>query len=243
MSQTWIGKARSLSLWAHINNYVDAYTTIHQTPPDEPWFQRWKELINIHNITKKKRDFEFIAYVITGNPEATVFECIQHIFSFIPELDKHINITSTNTNGNIQYTYTEPSEDTSNRFAAFMTDDTSDNQAEKDLESILDSETSDNKKPSPNPTNVFDNAMNTATSTLKKLSDLKNMLVQIFLLRLLKISMKNAKNQSTHTRICFVLQSITFQMIMNAQSAVFKMNILILSATNVIHIITHNLNV
>ena len=36
MSQTWIGKARSLSLWAHINNYVDAYTTIHQTPPGEP---------------------------------------------------------------------------------------------------------------------------------------------------------------------------------------------------------------
>ena len=121
MSQTWIGKARSLSLWAHINNYVDAYTTIHQTPPDEPWFQRWKELINIHNITKKKRDFEFIAYVITGNPEATVFEYIQHIFSFIPELDKHINITSTNINGNIQYTYTEPSEDNSNRFATFMT--------------------------------------------------------------------------------------------------------------------------
>lgn len=173
MSQAWIGKARSLSLWTQIDIYVDSYVSIHQTSPDESWYLRWKELINFHKITKKKRDFEFIAYVITGNPEATVLDCLKYLFTFIPDLDKHFHITLTNqSNGNIQYTYSPPTNDTSNRFAAFLSDEHSDSQAEKELDDILDSDNTDTKHPASN-SNIFGEALDNATSTLKKLSDFR----------------------------------------------------------------------
>ena len=175
MTGTWIGKTRSLSLWSHVNDYVNAYTTINKTPQDEPWYVRWKELITVHNIIKKKRDFQFIAYVITGNPEATVLNCLEHLFTIIPDLNHHIQVTTSNTNGNIQYMYKElaiespPTLPTSvdNRYSAFSTDtDSSHHDADKELESILQSNTSTPEKPE-----IFDQALNNATSTLKKLSD------------------------------------------------------------------------
>ena len=171
MSQLWIGKGRSVTLWTQIDDYVDSYVTIHKTPSDASWFLRWKELINFHKITKKKREFEFIAYVITGNPEATILDCITRLFTYIPDLDNHMHITLTNpTNGNIQYTYTPPKTDTTtNRYAALTSDENSDSQAERDLEDILQSSTTDPDKHSTD--NVFDSALDTATSTLKKLSD------------------------------------------------------------------------
>ena len=101
MIGTWIGKTRSLSLWSYINDYVTAYESAHTTAIDESWFKRWKELIDVHNITKKKRSFEFIAYVITGNPESTVNECLQTLFSLIPSLDSSIIVTNTNENGTV----------------------------------------------------------------------------------------------------------------------------------------------
>ena len=53
MTGTWIGKTRSLSLWSHINDYVTAYESAHTTAIDKSWFKRWKELIDVHNITRE----------------------------------------------------------------------------------------------------------------------------------------------------------------------------------------------
>ena len=107
MTGTWIGKTRSLGLWSHVDKYVQSYSATNNIPQDEPWLLRWNELVSVHNIMKKKRDFEFIAYVITGNPEATVIDCLRHLFTIIPFLDQHIEITAVNNSGTIQYTYHE----------------------------------------------------------------------------------------------------------------------------------------
>ena len=89
MTGTWIGKTRSLGLWSHINKYVENFSNTNNIQQDEPWLTRWNELVTVHYIMKKKRDFEFIAYVITGHPEATVIECLRHLFTLIPFLDQH----------------------------------------------------------------------------------------------------------------------------------------------------------
>ena len=76
MTGAWVGKARCLSLWKTINEYVHTYVDINNTPPNEPWYLRWKELIEKYKILEK-RDFEFLAFVITGDPESTVLDCIE----------------------------------------------------------------------------------------------------------------------------------------------------------------------
>ena len=182
MTGTWIGKTRSLGLWSTINEYVTRYATVNNIASDEPWLQRWNELITVHKITKKKRDFEFIAYVICGNPEATVNQCLQHLFTLIPFLEQHINITAINDNGNIQYTYTDeeilplktvPEQIGNDNLYTPLSnesDTAANSQAEKDLESILNS---DNSTQTVHNTNqdVYTQALTSATSTLKKLSD------------------------------------------------------------------------
>ena len=178
MTGTWIGKTRSLGLWSNIDKYVKQYSAVNNITDDEPWLKRWNELINVHKIMKKKRDFEFISYVITGNPEATVIECLQHLFSLIPFLDQHIDITATNDNGNIQYIYhedpikapspkqTQISSNDNNRYATLDRDN--DN---KDLESILNSDHSSDTQQHGDNNDVYDQALDSAPSTLQKLSD------------------------------------------------------------------------
>lgn len=182
MTGTWIGKNRSVGLWSNINTYVQTYTAVNDISTDEPWLKRWNELITVHKILKKKREYEFIAYVITGNPESTVEECLTTLFSFIPFLDQHIEITATNDNGNIQYTYHPESfqpklqtdqtsdipEDT-NPFASLRDDEDKD---EKDLDSILKSSDHDTDEERTNdPNDVYTQALTAATSTLQQLSD------------------------------------------------------------------------
>ena len=61
------------------------------------------ELVKQYKILEK-RDFEFLAFVITGDPDATVLKCIT-IIELIPNLSKHLIIEYTNNNGNVQYRY------------------------------------------------------------------------------------------------------------------------------------------
>lgn len=179
MTGTWIGKTRSNGLWSNINDYVKKYSDVNNISDDEPWLRRWHELITIHKITKSKRDYEFIAYVITGNPEATVNECLQHLFALIPFLDQHIEITATSVNGSIQYIYHDNElehKDTPddeqfdvNRYSTLQQENEANEQADKDLESVLKSDNSSTVN-SPD-TDLYNQALDTATSTLKKLSD------------------------------------------------------------------------
>ena len=175
MTGAWTTKTRSSGLWSHVNTYVNSYSTVNDIDSNEPWLKRWNELVTVHNILKKKRDFEFIAYVITGNPEASIVDCIQHLFTFIPFLDQHINIYAISINGNIQYSYNEDTtqpaipEDKEqtidkNRFASLKSDEES--IEENELDDILNS-----TSPPPPDNDVYSQALDTATSTLKKLSD------------------------------------------------------------------------
>ncbi len=96
-------------------------------------------------------------------------------------MDQHIEITATNhTNGNIQYVYhdeqihqpyTEPKNIVNDNVYAPLTilDQNTDSQAERDLSSILTSDNStelQQQKP-----DIYNQALDNATSTLKKLSD------------------------------------------------------------------------
>ena len=173
MTGTWIGKTRSLGLWSHINKYVENFSNTNNIQQDEPWLTRWNELVTVHYIMKKKRDFEFIAYVITGHPEATVIECLRHLFTLIPFLDQHIEITAISDSGTIQYTYHDevftndspddpiPSIDTNNRFALLTKD------SETNDDTILD----DILNTTQQATDVYNQALDSATSTLKKISN------------------------------------------------------------------------
>lgn len=177
MTGTWIGKTRSLGLWSHVNKYVDTYSTTNNIPQDKPWLARWKELVTVHKIIKKKRDFEFIAYVITGNPKATVIECLRHLFTFIPFLDQHIEITAISDSGTIQKIYHDevftndqpddptPSVDTQNRFASLT------NDFEQNDDTILDNILNTSTNSTPQATDVYSQALDSAMSTLKKISD------------------------------------------------------------------------
>ena len=183
MTGAWTTKSRSIGLWSQVNKYVDMYSAINDINPEEHWLKRWKELVTVHNIITKKRDFEFIAYFITGNPESTVAECLQYLFTLIAFLDQHINITAISINRNIQYYFNgddlkpnvsntnelQLSTDDQNSFAPLVNQHCdSESNAEQELESILDSDTPSQQ---PSETDVYNQALNSATSTLKKLSD------------------------------------------------------------------------
>ena len=155
MSGVWIGQARSIGLWTNINQYVETYVNIHQTAVDEPWYQTWSNLITEDRILTKERHFQFIAYRITHNPDATVEDCINKLFELIPRLSEHINIIDTNDRGNIQYTYVPyipmsqtdvPEKDipTVNPYS-ILQDDASTSQENDKLDDILRSDTDQEK--------------------------------------------------------------------------------------------------
>ena len=150
MSGVWIGQARSIGLWTNIDQYVETYINIHRTATKEQWYQTWCDLISKDQILTKERHFQFIAYRITGDPDATVETCVRTLFDLIPNLSEHINILDTNDKGNIQYTYvpyipmsqsTNPSEESStNPYSVFRRDSSTTDDPEDELDEILQSE-------------------------------------------------------------------------------------------------------
>lgn len=184
----WISKSRSNGLWTTIDKYVTAYSTANNIAQDEHWLKSWRELITVHKITKKKRDFEFIAYIITGNPEVTVVECLQHLYTLIPFLDQHITITKISDIRNIKYTCNDkkittteteteepPSQNNNDNSFAPLASNQSDiesNAEQAGLELILNSESTATQQKEN--INVYSQALSSATSTLRKLSDYTN---------------------------------------------------------------------
>ena len=195
MTGAWVGKARCLSLWKTINTYVTTYIDIHSISLDTPWVKRWMNLVDQHRILEK-RDFEFLAFVIAGDPEATVLQCINTIIDLIPNLSEHLIIEFTNNNGNVQYRYiplNPPIQSVAkltddNRFSHLQSDTESEEPA-ADTDDIADHSQSPSKR-SPEPSdiidqtpipssgtgilnkdNVYQSALRTATSTLDAISD------------------------------------------------------------------------
>ena len=146
MSGVWIGQARSIGLWTNVNQYVETYINIHPTVIDEPWYHTWRNLITQDQILNKERHFQFIAFRITQNPDATIEACIHKLFDLIPKLSDRIDIVDTNEKGNIQYTYIPyipisksdiPSKETSTNPYLVLQDDTSSSYGNDELDKIL----------------------------------------------------------------------------------------------------------
>ena len=148
-------------------------------------------LVNRHKILEKC-DFEFLAFVITGDPDATVLKCITTVIDLIPDLSKHLIIEHTNNNGNVQYRYIPlhpPAQSISkltdeNKFSALQSDTDSEHVSHNDDEPSDDSpppskrpptsshvidniyETQSLPQPSTSPGKLFQSALKNASSTL-----------------------------------------------------------------------------
>ena len=105
MPSKWTGKGSATRLFKDIEKHVLTYTAEHQNEMNSTWFHRWCKLTQKYSILDQDRDFQFIAFILIENPDATVHECFTYLRDLIPELNKSINITNINKYGNIIYTY------------------------------------------------------------------------------------------------------------------------------------------
>ena len=105
-TSNWIGPTRTLKLWTNIDKYVKSYAEFHDiTEEKESWYKEWCKMVNDYNLLQKGLHYVFIAFIITGNPEATVEECVRKVYTFVPNLDKHVIIVESNDKGNLRYQY------------------------------------------------------------------------------------------------------------------------------------------
>ena len=110
--------------------------------------------MNDIKISDKTREFQVIALSITGNPDASINDCIATVLDLVPSLRNYFTILEQNEKGNLKckiskYAFTTPSEkqvakspprqtsksnvvDSSNRYAQLTTDDDDDDGKEKD---------------------------------------------------------------------------------------------------------------
>ena len=55
-----------------------------------------------HNILDQECDFQFVAYIILKNADASINDAVQHLLvKLIPRLGNHLTIKGVNKNGNI----------------------------------------------------------------------------------------------------------------------------------------------
>ena len=73
MSGVWVGQTKCHALWVAIDKYVTQYSTDHDIN-NEPWYNKWYNLVNKDLILDKDRHFQFIAFKITGDPDSNVHQ-------------------------------------------------------------------------------------------------------------------------------------------------------------------------
>ena len=196
MSGVWIGRKSATGLWLNINNYVQTYVNVHQTPESETWYCLWRKYVSEDKILDKDRQYQYIAFRITGNADASVKNCVDTLFDLIPRLADHIDIIDTNEKGNIQYTilpYTPlsqtdaiPSPTTSNPFSALQSDSISatDDKNDDELDALLNSDddtsklstsqiVSPPKSRDTTPIKHFKKAFSNITNAIDEISELK----------------------------------------------------------------------
>ena len=103
-SKQWTGKSSAFKLWNDINGYVDSYTATHQSHLESEWFKRWYELLHTAHFGESNVSFQLAAHLITGNPHATVIDCIQKLMQSIPELSTYLRLHQKSDAGNVRYT-------------------------------------------------------------------------------------------------------------------------------------------
>ena len=102
--QKWTGKGTAYKIWRDINNYVDTYLSEHQHELESPWTKKWQELFLKRKIGEEEVGAQVAAVMITGDPLATIYDCIQTLFKLIPELKEHLVIQEIGKlNGNVRY--------------------------------------------------------------------------------------------------------------------------------------------
>ena len=111
----WIGKSSSHKLWHHVNDYVSDYTSEHQSELESDWFRKWYFLIHDIKISDKSREFQVIALSITGNPDATIDDCLNTILDLVPSLRQYFTVLERTDKGTLKcklgkYTFSTPKE-------------------------------------------------------------------------------------------------------------------------------------
>ena len=101
---TWTGKATAYKLWCDVNVFVDTYTSTHQTELESEWFRTWYGYFHTAQIGESNINLQLAAYVIVGNPNATLMDCVNKLTTLIPALSDYLHIHQISDNGNIRYT-------------------------------------------------------------------------------------------------------------------------------------------
>ena len=101
-SNFWISKQSAYKLWQNINAFVTEYVAEHQDQLETPWLTTWHRYYEVLKIGDKNRDFQTAAYIITGNPDDTVFKCFEAICTLIPPVRSYFTVLDQSSNGNIR---------------------------------------------------------------------------------------------------------------------------------------------
>ena len=102
--QRWTGKGTAFKIWRDVQEYVENYTTENPHEMESVWFKKWYGYYHTMKIGEDSISHQVAALVITGNPEATIYECIKTLFSLIPNLQHHLTIQEIGkVNGNVRY--------------------------------------------------------------------------------------------------------------------------------------------
>ena len=104
-AKNWTGKNSAHKLWTEINNYVDVFTSTHQSHLETEWFHKWYRIYQIGRIGERRIPYEVAALTICENPDATINDCVTTLKELIPELSLYLRIHQIGEQGNIRYTF------------------------------------------------------------------------------------------------------------------------------------------
>ena len=102
--QRWTGKGTAYKIWKDVNTYVESYTSEHPHELQSSWFQKWYKFYHESKIGDETISVQVAALVISGNPHASIYDCVQILFHLIPDLKQHLIVQEIGKhNGNIRY--------------------------------------------------------------------------------------------------------------------------------------------
>ena len=109
----WIGKRSAYRLWQSIHTFVQDYTAENQDQLQAPWFNTWYNYFEVIKIGDENRDFQMTAYIITSNPDASVYDCFETICNLIPNLRSYYMVQEKSSTGSLRckiqrYGFTTP---------------------------------------------------------------------------------------------------------------------------------------
>ena len=117
--QRWTGKGTAYRIWTDINKYIESYTSKNPHKLESSWFKKWYNYYHISKIGDETLPLPVAAIVITGNPHASIYDCVKVLFNLIPNLQQHLIVQEIGkNNGNIRYYLNEYGFQTPSRTAS-----------------------------------------------------------------------------------------------------------------------------